>query len=97
MRGYNLLRDCHDFFDFGLRLHRLWNVHVHFISVEVCIVGSGNTQVKSESLEIKDFYAMAHHGHFVQRRLPIKNDVIVVLEMPLNDVARFKMRVGPVL
>lgn len=46
---------------------------------------------------VKNFYAMTHHGHLMQRRLPIKNDVIVILEMALNSVAQLKMRIGSVL
>ena len=72
-------------------------MHVHFISVEVGVIRCGNTEIKAESLVIKNFYAMTHHRHLMQRRLSIKNDVIVILEMSLNSVAKLKMRISSVL
>lgn len=39
---------------------------------------------------------MAHNRHLVQGWLSVKENIVTILEMPLNFVADFQMHVGPV-
>jgi hypothetical protein len=72
-------------------------MHVHLISVKVSVVRCSHTQVEAECLVVKDFNAVTHHRHFVQRRLAIENYVIIIFEMALNCITIFKMNISPVL
>jgi poly-beta-hydroxyalkanoate depolymerase len=72
-------------------------VHVHLVSVEVSVVGCSDTQVEAECLVVKNFNAMTHHRHLMQRRLSVKDYVIIILEMAFNYVVVLKMSVSPVL
>lgn len=62
-------------------------MHVHLISVEVCIVRSGHREVESESTEGKHFHTMSHERHLMEGRLTVEDHIVIVLEMSLHLVA----------
>ena len=63
---------------------------------KVSIVGSGDTQVESESGERQDLDSVAHQRHFVEGWLSVEDDIIIVSEMSFNFVAWFKMGIRSV-
>ena len=69
-------------------------MHVHFVAVEVGVVGRCYREVHAERRPRQHLDSMAHHGHFVERRLPIEDDYVSVAHVSLNSVARLKVEVG---
>jgi len=87
------VRDSHDLLDFSLGLIGLRDMHVHLITVEVCIVGGGHREIESESREGEYFHTMTHKRHLMQGRLTVEDNIVIVLEMPLHLVARLNVLV----
>jgi len=52
---------------FRLRAGRegLGYVEIHFVTVEIGVVGGGAAQVETEGAPIEDFAGVAHDTHFV--------------------------------
>lgn len=69
--------DHDDFLQLSLGLLALRHVHVHFIAVEVGVVGGGHAQVESEGRKWEYFDAVAHHAHFVERWLAVEQHDVV--------------------
>lgn len=71
---------------FNLRngLIALRNVHVHLIAVEIGIVGRTHRQIQSEGIVGEYSNSMTHHAHPVECGLPVENDIISILETPLD-------------
>ena len=65
----------------------LRNVDVHFVSVEIGIVGRGAGEVQSERGVVEDADAVTHDGHLVQRRLAVEEDDVAVVDVALDDHA----------
>lgn len=61
-------------------------MHVHLIAIEVGVIGGRDRQIQTESLEIQNTDAVAHHGHFMQGGLSVEDYIVVVLQMPFNRV-----------
>mmetsp|Transcript_15235 Transcript_15235/g.35012 ORF Transcript_15235/g.35012 Transcript_15235/m.35012 type:complete len:225 (+) Transcript_15235:3832-4506(+) len=87
LRRNNAARNVHDLARFGPRLHRLHDVQIHLVAIEVGIVRRGDGQVHAKRRVGHDAHAVRHDGHFVQRRLPIEHDNVAVLDVPLHTVA----------
>lgn len=62
-------------------------MHVHLISVEVCIVRSGHREIQPESREGENFHTMTHEGHLMEGRLTVEYHIVIVLQMSLHLVA----------
>ncbi len=76
-----------DVLELGPGLVVLGHVHVHLVAVEVGVVGRADGQVEPEGRVGQDPHAVAHHGHPVQRGLPVEEHVVAVLEAPLHHHA----------
>ncbi len=61
-------------------------MQVHLIAVEVGVVRRTDAQVEPEGASVHDPDAVPHHGHPVQRRLPVEQDHVPVDQLPLDDV-----------
>ena len=85
--GQDVLLDLHDDTCLCTCLIGLQYVEVHLVSVEVCVVGRTYAQVEPECLSLHDLDAVRHHGHPVQRRLPVEQDDISVYELSLDGVS----------
>lgn len=93
LRGYDVVLHHHNFLKFGFGFVTLRDVHVHFIAVEVCVVGSGDAEVESEGGEGQDAHAVAHHTHFVQRGLPVEQHDVVRDDVAFDHVAHVQVTV----
>ena len=68
-------------------------MRIHFVAVKVGIVRRRDTQVEPKGHAIRQHaHPVAHHGHFVQRRLPVKQDDIPVDHVAIHDVAAFQFQ-----
>mmetsp|Transcript_62745 Transcript_62745/g.178202 ORF Transcript_62745/g.178202 Transcript_62745/m.178202 type:complete len:301 (+) Transcript_62745:4623-5525(+) len=63
---------------------RLRKVQVHLIAIEVRVVRSSHSQVETQRGEGHHLRTVSHHGHLVQGRLPIEDDVVSVQHVPLH-------------
>lgn len=61
--GYDVTRDHHDLLRLSTRLRRLGYVHVHFVAVEVGIVGRCHAQIQSECGIRQKPHSMTLHIH----------------------------------
>ena len=59
-------------------------MHVHLVAVKVGVVRGRDAQVEAEGREGQDLDLVAHHRHLVQRRLPVEEHQVAVLQVPLN-------------
>lgn len=48
LRGNDLVRHCHNFFDFGNGFVALWHKHIHFVTIKIGVVGWSDGQVETE-------------------------------------------------
>jgi len=69
-------------------------VHVHLVAVEIGIVGRRDAEVQAERGERQNPHFVAHHGHLVQRGLPVEQHQVPCLQVPLNCVANLQYPVG---
>ena len=83
----DVLLDLHDDACLGTRFLALEDVEVHLVSVEVRVVRRADAEVEPEGLACHDPDAVGHHGHPVQRRLPVEEHYITVGELALDDVS----------
>lgn len=65
----------------------LGHVQVHFVPVEVGVVGRRHREVHPEGRPVEHLHAVPHDGHLVERRLPVEDDDVVVPKVPLHRVA----------
>ena len=66
-------------------------MEVHLVTVKVRVVGRTDTEVEPEGLSFHDPDTVGHHGHPVQRRLPVEQDDISVHELPLDGESLFEI------
>ena len=59
-------------------------MQVHFITVEVSVVGRTNGQVEPERVSLHDANFVHHHRHSVQGRLSVEDDDVAVDQVALN-------------
>ena len=59
-------------------------MHVHLVSVKVGVVGRGHTEVETERGPGKDFDPVTHHGHFVEGRLTVEDDQVIIDNVTLH-------------
>lgn len=90
----NLSRGQVDVHDLRSRLHGLRHVKVHFVAVKVGVVGTRVAEVHAEGGPRKNLDPVAHHGHLVERRLAVEDDVVAVVNVALDSVAALQMQVG---
>lgn len=60
-------------------------MHIHFITVEISIVGSTDRQVEPEGIVRKNSNPMTHHTHSMESRLSIEEDEISILKTSLSN------------
>ena len=77
----------------GARFHRLLHMQIHFVAVEIGIVRRGDGQIEAKRGPRQHLHQMAHHTHFVQRRLPIENDDVIVPDVPFDLVPNLEMQI----
>ncbi|GBE61230.1 CDP-glycerol:poly(glycerophosphate) glycerophosphotransferase, putative [Babesia ovata] len=94
LRGDNLLRHKHEVFYLRTRFVRLGEMEVHFVSIEIRIVRRGYRQVQTERRVRQDLATVSHDTHLVKRRLPIKQDEVTILQMPLYAVTVLQLQVA---
>jgi len=73
-----------DVHNFCSRLHRLGDVHVHLIPVEVGVVRTRVAQVHSERRPRQHLHSVTHHTHFMERRLAIEDDVVAIVNVTFD-------------
>ena len=71
---------------------RLRHMHVHFITVKVCVVRTAHTFVKAECAPWSDLGAMTHDRQLVQTWLSVEQDNIAIADVALHDVADTQVR-----
>ena len=71
-------------------LEALRHVDVHLVAVKVRIVAGADADVQPKGVVRHDAHAMGHHAHLVQGRLAVEQDVVAVLEVPVDNVARLQ-------
>ena len=75
--------------------NRLRHVHIHLVTVKVCIVRTSCRHVEAERGVRKHAHTVSHHGCLVKRRLTVKQHCIPVNEMAVDDVSLAQVnRVG---
>ena len=90
--GQDVLLDLHDDTCLSTCLLALDDVEVHLVTVKVRVVGGTDTEVEPEGLTlIHDLDTVGHHGHPVQRRLPVEQDDVSVHELPLDGESLFEV------
>ena len=62
----------------ALSLLGLQHVQVHLVAIEIGVVGRADAQVQPEGLPWHDAHGVGHHGHAVQRRLPVEQHDVAV-------------------
>jgi len=72
-------------------------VQIHLVAVKVGVVRRGDSEVETQRREGHHLDAMPHHGHLVQRRLPVEDDVVAVQHVPLDDPAILQLDLAQVL
>jgi len=72
-------------------------MHVHFITIEIGVVGCCHRQVHPEGRKRKHFHSVAHYRHFVQAWLSVKQYKVAIIQVTFNDVTRLEMNVRPVM
>lgn len=64
---------------FGNCFVGLGNVHVHFVTVEISVVGCTHRQVQTESVVGQNSDSVAHHTHSVESWLSVEKHIVPVL------------------
>ena len=73
----------------------LRHVHIHLVTVKVCIVRPSRRHVQTERGIRKYAHAVSHHGCLVKRRLTIEEHCIPVDQVAVDDVSLAQInRVG---
>jgi hypothetical protein len=90
------VRNSHDLFDLGMRLETLGHMHIHLVTIKICIIGRCYCQVQSERRVRKYLDFMAHDGHLMERGLSVEQDEISIAQMSLNFVSILQMCVTSV-
>lgn len=71
-------------------------MHVHLVSIKVCIVGIAIGIVHADSLfASQDLGSMTHHTGFVERRLSVEDEDVAIIEVTVDfaiDLLRFRLR-----
>ena len=60
-RGDDLMRHCCNLLQFGRGLVGLWDVSIHFITIKICVVWTGDHNVETKRIIRKYLYTMTHH------------------------------------
>ena len=89
--GQDVLLDLHDDTCLCTCLLALDDVEVHLVTVKVRVVRRTDTEVEPEGLSFHDPDTVGHHGHPVQRRLPVEQDDVSVHELPLDGESLFEV------
>lgn len=69
----------------GDGLIALGHMHIHFVSVEIGVVGSAHTEIQPECGVGQYPHPMAHHAHSMQCGLPIEQHKVSILQAPLHN------------
>ena len=94
----DLILDGRQVFELHLGLVVLRHVHVHFISVKVCVVRLRVGHVHAKGITLfHNLDPMCHHGHSVQRRLTIEQYIIAIHHVSMHRIPVLKLNVGPVM
>ena len=75
---------AHEDLGFSTGFLRLNDVEVHLVTVEVSVVGRTHSEVEPEGLAFHDAHLVHHHGHPVQRWLPVEDGDVAVDQVALN-------------
>ena len=86
LRGDDHLRHHHELLHLRARLHRLREVHVHLVPVEIGVVRRRHGDVHPERGVRHDAHAVAHDGHLVQGGLAVEQHAVAVDHVPLHPV-----------
>ena|SRR5665647_804954 len=70
-------------------LFRLRDVHVHLISVKVCVIRRADSRIKPKGPALHYLDTMGHYTHPVQRRLTVEEYYIPVTELPFYHIPGF--------
>ena len=94
----DLILDGRQVLELHLGLVVLGHMHVHFISVKVCVVRLRVSHVHAKGIPLfHNLDTMCHHRHTVQRRLTIEQYIISVHHVSMNRIPILKLNVGPVM
>jgi hypothetical protein len=77
----------HNLLDFRLGLITLRSVHVHFVTVEVGVVGCGDGEIQTEGGIGQDPHLVAHHGTSVEGWLTVEDHEVTVHDMTFDHHA----------
>lgn len=86
--GNNMVLDEEKDLSFGTTFFRLWDMDIHFIAIEVCVIGRSDLEVETESAVGHDTDQVGHYGHTVEGGLAIKEDDITIAEVAFDDELR---------
>mmetsp|Transcript_19703 Transcript_19703/g.55021 ORF Transcript_19703/g.55021 Transcript_19703/m.55021 type:complete len:611 (-) Transcript_19703:453-2285(-) len=77
----------HHQFGFGPCGNGLRNVEIHFVSVEIGIVGRRTTEIQSKGRPVQHLDAVSHDTHLMQGGLSIEQNHVVVAQLAFDDPA----------
>mmetsp|Transcript_1042 Transcript_1042/g.3835 ORF Transcript_1042/g.3835 Transcript_1042/m.3835 type:complete len:222 (+) Transcript_1042:3-668(+) len=91
LRRYDHFRYHHQLGNFRSRFVRLRQVHVHFIAIEIGVVRRRHGDVHTKRRVRHDAHSVSHDTHFVQRRLTVKQNHVVVLHVSFNAIPKLQL------
>src|SRR5664280_2422235 len=89
--GEDIFLNHHKDLCFSPGLFSLQGMHVHFVPIKVSVVRRTYCRVQPESLVRQNFNRVSHDTHFVQRRLPVKEHYISILQLALHYPSEFQL------
>ena len=69
------------------RGNRLGHVHVHLVTVKVCVIRASGRDVETERGIRQNHHAVRHHRGLVQRRLAVEEHNVSIQQMAVHHIA----------
>lgn len=96
LRIHDLFGHEHDLLNFCDGFVALWHVHVHLVTIEVCVVRSSDTEIHPERLMRQYLDSMSHDRHLMKRWLAVKYDIVSVFDVALDFITNLNVRIRSV-
>jgi hypothetical protein len=93
LRRHNVERNSAEVHHLSTGLVRLRNVQVHFVTVEIGVVGRGDGEVHAEGGVRHNSHSVTHHGFLVKRWLAVEDDVVAIYDVTLHLPTELKLNV----
>jgi hypothetical protein len=71
---------------FGLR-----DVNIHFIAIEVGVIGAADLEIEAEGTIGHDAYEMGHNRHAMEGGLAIKEDNVAIAQVTFDGITLFEV------